>query len=131
MWLRASALGAIMALLAIIALHWPLENEALTGLALFLALTACVYPGALLAQEANSRTVLCEVCFSMAIFACAWVGLAIYPLLIAFGYAGHGLWDWLHHTEHVATKTSRWFPPACAAFDFIIAAYVILLVFWV
>ncbi len=43
MWLRAAALGAVIALVAIAGLHWPLEREALNGLALFLAFTACVY----------------------------------------------------------------------------------------
>lgn len=127
MWLRAAVLGAVMGVVVIAGLHWPLENEALNGLALFLAFTACVYPGALLAQRASRRTAASEIGFGGATFICAWMGVAYHPLLIAIGYSGHGVWDWLHHTDHVATRTVRWFPPACATFDIVVAAYVVWL----
>ncbi len=37
----------------------------------------------------------------------------------------HGAWDWLHDTKTVSTHVAAWFPPACAAFDFVIAGFVL------
>lgn len=123
MGMRAAVFGAVIAVVAIAVLHWPFENQVLNGLALFLAFTACVYPGALLAQQSSRRTVVSEIGAGGATFVLAWMGVAYHPLLIALGYVWHGIWDWLHHTDYVATRTARWFPPACAAFDFVVAAY--------
>ena len=124
---RAATLGALLAVFAIVGLHWPLENEALTGLALFLAFTACVYPGALLAQHSRPWVTVSEMGVGAAIFLCAWLGVAQHPLWIAVGYVGHGIWDWLHHTDHIPLRTAFWFPPTCAAFDFVVALYAVWL----
>lgn len=120
---RAALLGAVLAAAAIAGLHWPLEGEALNGLALFLALTACVYPGALLAQSTGRAVAAAELLVGAAVFAAAWLGVAHHPLWLAAGYLGHGLWDWGHHAGRVATRTAGWFPPACGVFDIVIAAY--------
>jgi len=124
---RAAALGAILAVFAIFGLHWPLEDEALNGLALFLAFTACVYPGALLAQQAGRRVAAAEIAVAAAVFAAAWLGVAHHPLWLAAGYLTHGIWDWGHHINRIPTRTTKWFPPACAAFDVVVAGYAALL----
>jgi hypothetical protein len=94
-------------------------------LALFLALTACVYPGALLAQRQKLQVMLSELTLMLVVFVCAFFGTIDSMMWLAAGYAIHGLWDWLHDAEVVATRVSTWFPPACAVFDFIIAAFVV------
>jgi hypothetical protein len=123
MLIRAAALGAILAVCAIAGLHWPLESEALNGLALFLALTACVYPGALLAQKARPWVAVAETGVGATVFVCAWIGVAHDPLWIAIGYLVHGVWDWTHHVNRVPMRVAAWFPPLCAAFDVVVAAY--------
>ena len=123
MLIRALALGVVLAVFAIFGLHWPLAEEALNGLALFLALTACVYPGALLAQTVRRPVAVAEIGVGAAVFVCAWIGVAYDPLWIAVGYFLHGLWDWAHHTKHVPTRIAGWFPPACAVFDAVVGAY--------
>jgi len=120
---RGAALGAILSVVAMFGLHWPLQSEALNGLALFLALTACIYPGALLAQPARRTLVAAELAVCIAVFAAAWLGIAHHPLWLAAGYLAHGVWDWGHHAGHIATRTARWFPPACGVFDVAVAAY--------
>lgn len=120
---RAAALGAVLAVFALAGVHWPLESEALNGLALFLAFTACVYPGALLAQPSLRWVAASELGVAAAVFLSAWLGVAHHPLWLAAGYLGHGLWDWLHHADRIPTRTAGWFPPACAAFDIVIAGY--------
>jgi len=123
MFLRASVLGVILGACAIAGLHWPLESEALNGLALFLAFTACVYPGAVLAQRPKRWVSLSEIGVGLIIFACAWLGVAENPLWITVGYLTHGLWDWGHHAKHIPTKTRDWFPPTCATFDIVVGGY--------
>ena len=123
MVIRAAALGAVLAVFAIFGLHWPLESETLNGLALFLAFTACVYPGALLAQHVGHGVAAAEIGVAAAVFATAWLGVAHHPLWLAAGYLAHGVWDWGHHIERIPTRTAKWFPPACAAFDVVVAFY--------
>ncbi len=120
---RGAALGAILAVVAMFGLRWPLESEALNGLALFLAFTACVYPGALLAQHAKRGVAASETAVAAAVFATAWLGVAHHPLWLAAGYLAHGIWDWGHHVDRIPTRTAKWFPPACAAFDVVVAFY--------
>ncbi len=67
-----------------------------------------------------------ELAAALFVFGCAVLGLTRSALWIAVGYAGHGAWDWLHHINVVDTKVARWFPPACAAFDLIIAGFILL-----
>ena len=55
--------------------------------------------------------------------ALAVVGLRASTTSLAAGYALHGAWDLLHNPNPraVPTRVVRWFPPACAAFDFVVA----------
>jgi hypothetical protein len=120
---RGALLGLCGAIVAVAGLHWPLENQSRRGLALFLALTACVYPGALLAQSVPLAAAVAETLVGAVVFACAWLAFPFGSIWLTIGYALHGGWDWLHHVHLVPTRVSAWFPPACAVFDFVIAAY--------
>ena len=45
--------------------------------------------------------------------------------LLVLGYAGHGLKDaWQQHRQYVAN--TRWWPPFCAAVDWLVAAILVL-----
>lgn len=126
--LRGALIGAALAVVAALSLHFPLAGAAVPLLSLFLALTACVYLGALLAQRQATGLVLSELAVGAAVFLCAIFGTLGSVLWLAAGYALHGLWDWAHDAGRVATQVPRWFPPACAIFDFIIAGFVAFLV---
>lgn len=123
---RGALLGLCLAVAAVAGLHWPLASQAEIGLALFLSLTACVYPGALLAQVAMRNVAVGEVMVGIVVFGCAWLGLLYGAVWLAVGYALHGVWDWLHHRKVVPVRTREWFPPACAVFDAVIAAYALV-----
>lgn len=127
MRIRAAVAGAALAVVVAAALHQPWIAGGRLLLGLFLALTACVYLGALLAQKQGVVTTLGEMAVALAVFACAFLGVAGSAVWLAVGYAVHGIWDWLHDISAVPTQVSRWFPPACAAFDFVIAGFVLLL----
>ena len=122
---RAALLGLVGAVVAALGLHLPFPAYSRLVLALFLALTACVYPGALLAQVQGRRTWLAELAAAAAVFACSVLGMAASPVWLAVGYAVHGGWDWLHDARLVPTQVAAWFPPLCAAFDFAAAVFVL------
>ncbi len=95
--------------------------------ALFLAFTACVYAGALLNQSASGLVIVAELVVAALVFGMAALGLGVSPLWLAAGYALHGAWDCIHHPRAVPTQVAAWFPPFCAAFDFVVALFVILM----
>jgi hypothetical protein len=97
-------------------------------MALFLALTACVYPGALLAQSQRPATALAELAVAGAVYACALLGMTTTAAWLTVGYVLHGVWDWLHEARVVPTRVAGWFPPLCAAFDIAVAVFVLLVV---
>ncbi len=121
-------MGAALAVVTAVAIHFPFADVAVPLLSLFLALTACVYLGALLAQRQSTGVVVSELAVGIGVFLCAVLGILVSGLWLAGGYAVHGIWDWAHDTGVVTTQVSSWFPPACALFDFIIAAFVVFFV---
>ncbi len=58
----------------------------------------------------------------------AVLGAVVSVAWLAAGYLVHGLWDWAHDAGAIRTRVSAWFPPACAVFDFLIAAFVVVFV---
>ena len=48
------------------------------------------------------------------------------PVLLAAGYAAHGLWDLVHHPRAVASPVKRWYPPFCVVFDLVAAAFILV-----
>ena len=119
--------GAALALISISAVHFPLKHIGVPLLSLFLALTACVYLGALLAQAQRPMVVVAESMVGLAVFVCALLGAVASAGWLAAGYVIHGLWDWAHDAGAVTTRVSAWFPPACAVFDILIAVFIVLL----
>ena len=125
MAIRAALLGAVAAIVGLAGVHLPFPSQSWLVLALFLALTACVYLGALLAQPQRRGTQAAELTVGATVFACAFLGMAASPLWLAGGYALHGGWDWLHHVRVVPTRVAGWFPPLCAGFDLVVAVFVL------
>lgn len=124
---RGAITGAVTAVVVVAALHYPAAATSMTLLALFLALTACVYLGALLAQRQTAAIAVSELIVGSTVFLCAVLGLLVSDIWIAVGYSLHGLWDWAHDFGLVTTKIARWFPPLCAVFDFVVAAFVVVI----
>ena len=90
--------------------------------AMSLALIASVYIGFAVADGRwKVIAVECGVAGVFVVIAAAAVTGSAW-LLVA-GLAGHGLKDWWQHrTQYVAN--TRWWPPFCAAIDFVVAAII-------
>lgn len=90
-----------------------------TVFALELSLIAAVYIGFSVA-DGRSKVIVAECGVAAMFVVVAAAGVTGSAWLIVGGMAGHGLKDmWQHRTGYVAN--TRWWPPFCAAVDFVVA----------
>jgi hypothetical protein len=92
--------------------------------ALLLCLIAAVYIGFAVAD--GRPTVIAVECVVAAVFVVlAAAGVTGSVWLLVAGYAGHGFKDfWQHRRQYVAN--TRWWPPFCAAVDWLVAAVLVV-----
>jgi hypothetical protein len=124
--MKSFVVGIILGLAFIFLVHSVEPQPARQLIALFLAFTACTYVGALLAQQVPTHIGLLELAVACVAFGLAVVGLRASTTALAAGYALHGVWDLLHHPRAVPTRVASWFPPMCAAFDFVVAVALLI-----
>jgi hypothetical protein len=100
--------------------------DSATVYALGLALIAAVYIGFAVA-DGRRHVLVVETAVASVFVVVAAAAVTGAAWLIVAGLAGHGLKDlWQHRTQFVAG--TRWWPPFCAAVDFVAAAFVALAV---
>ena len=96
----------------------------MTVYALSLPLIAAVYIGFAVA-DGRAHVLAVETVVASVFVVTAAAALSVSPWLIVAGLAGHGVKDaWQHRTQFVAG--TRWWPPFCAAVDFVAAAFIAL-----
>jgi hypothetical protein len=106
-----------------LALWWL---DAATVYALGLTLIAPVYIG-LAVADGRTRVIAVETVVAAAFILVAAAGVTGSGWLLVAGLAGHGCKDlWQHRTGFVAN--TRWWPPFCAAVDFVAAALIAVLI---
>jgi hypothetical protein len=93
-------------------------------LTLILAFTGGIYYGVAL-REGSRRRLIGETLAGGALTILAALALWWTPILLAVGFAAHGLWNLAHHTGAVKHGIRRWFPPMHAAWEWAIAAMVV------
>ena len=94
--------------------------------ALGLTLIAAVYIGFAVA-DGRARVIAVETVVAAAFVLLAAAGVTGSAWLLVAGLAGHGCKDlWQHRTGFVAN--TRWWPPFCAAVDFVAAALIAVLI---
>jgi hypothetical protein len=98
--------------------------DAVTVYALGLPLIAAVYIGFAVA-DGRAHVLAVETLVASAFVVTALAAPAVSPWLVVAGLAAHGVKDgWQHRTQFVAG--TRWWPPFCAAVDFVAAALIAL-----
>ena len=94
--------------------------------ALGLTLIAAVYIGFAVA-DGRARVIAVETVVAAAFVLLAAAGVTGSAWLLVAGLGGHGCKDlWQHRTGFVAN--TRWWPPFCAAVDFVAAALIAVLI---
>ena len=118
------AWGAVFGVLQVaspLAFPWL---DARTVYALGIPLIAAVYIGFAVA-DGRPHVLAVESTVVAAFVVVAAAAVTGTPWLVVAGLAGHGVKDiWQHRTQFVAG--TRWWPPFCAAVDFVAAALIAL-----
>jgi hypothetical protein len=118
------AWGAVFGVLQVaspLAFPWL---DARTVYALGIPLIAAVYIGFAVA-DGRPHVLAVESTVVAAFVVVAAAAVTGTPWLVVAGLAGHGVKDiWQHRTQFVAD--TRWWPPFCAAVDFVAAALIAL-----
>jgi hypothetical protein len=87
--------------------------------AMMISLIAAVYIGFAVA-DGRPKVIALEISIVALFLVVAAAGVTGSPWLLVAGYAGHGLKDlWQERTQYVAN--TRWWPPFCAAVDWLVA----------
>jgi hypothetical protein len=119
-WLTGGLLS-----LATLPLHFLVPEAASVQIsAIFLALVAGVYVG-FAVQDGRFGNILLEGGVALIFVFAALVGALAWQWIIPMAYVFHGLWDWAH-VKHVNTAAPRWYLPFCAAYDFAVAAGLVI-----
>ena len=113
------AFGAVQAA-APLALWWLDQS---TVQALLLVLIAAVYIGFAVA-DGRPRVIAVESSVAGAFTLLAAAAVTGSAWLLVLGYAGHGLKDFWQERSHYVAGT-RWWPPFCAAVDWLVAAILV------
>jgi hypothetical protein len=101
---------------------WWLEPA--TVYALSLSLIAAVYIGFAVA-DGRPRVIAVEAAVAGAFVVVAAAAVTGSVWLLIAGFAGHGLKDFWQERRHFVANT-RWWPPFCAAVDWLVAAILII-----
>jgi hypothetical protein len=113
------ALGAFQAASPLI-LQWI---EPATLHAMYISLIAAVYIGFAVA-DGRPKVIAVEVAVASVFVLIAAVAVTATAWLLVLGYAGHGCKDyWQGRRQYVAN--TRWWPPFCAAVDWLVAMVLI------
>jgi hypothetical protein len=91
-----------------------------------LSVIGAIYLGFALSDGRISIIIL-ELSLATGFVVLALLGLWLAPALVAIGLVLHGFWDLAHRPRGVTTKLPSWYPPFCAAYDFVFAGIFLLL----
>jgi hypothetical protein len=118
--MRAATVGVLLAILTSVFAWSGLDPDPLAFHAVSLAAIGAVYAGFGLMDGRLGMAAL-EVVVATAFMVVALAGLWAAPLLVGFGLVLHGLWDLAHGPHRITTRIPGWYPPFCAAYDFVFA----------
>jgi hypothetical protein len=101
---------------------WWLDPGTVHGLSI--AFIAAIYVGFAVA-DGRPVVIAVESAVALGFVVVAAAGVAGSPWLLVIGYACHGIKDlWQHRHDFVSG--TRWWPPFCAAVDFVVAAILVV-----
>ncbi|MGE5443753.1 MAG: DUF6010 family protein [Ignavibacteriales bacterium] len=114
--------GALTALIA-----WsPFIPDPLAFHSVILAMIGAIYMGFAFLDGRVSIVIL-ELSLATGFIVLALLGLWLAPVFIAVGLILHGFWDLAHRPRGITTKLPSWYPPFCAAYDFVFAGIFLFL----
>lgn len=124
-WLqsRPLAVGVGLAALTVAISELLLPSLAADIHAMILVFIAAPYAG-FASLDGGSRAMATEFAGIALFCSLAVLGLWVWPQLWILGYAGHAVWDTLHHPESGFGATIvSWYVPFCVVYDVLVAGY--------
>jgi hypothetical protein len=91
-----------------------------------LAVIGAIYVGFAF-SDGRLGIVILELAVGTGFVVLALLGLWLAPVFIAVGLVLHGVWDLAHRPRGIKTKLPAWYPPFCAAYDFVFAGVFLVL----
>jgi Family of unknown function (DUF6010) len=91
-----------------------------------LAVIGAIYMGFAF-SDGRLSIMIVELSVATAFVVLAFLGLWWAPAFLAVGLVLHGLWDLAHRPRGITTKLPSWYPPFCAAYDFVFAGVFLFL----
>jgi hypothetical protein len=114
--LAGIASGGLTALLA-----WsPVIPDPLAFHTVALAIIGSIYVGFAFA-DGRLPIMILEIAVGTGFVVLGLLGLWQAPIFIAIGLVLHGVWDLAHRPRGITTRLPAWYPPFCAAYDFVFA----------
>lgn len=113
---RPVLIGLVLAGVTVAVLMLFSKEKAVELAALLLAVIAAIYIGFSL-SDGRKPLQQQEISVAVLFIIVALLGMWVSPWFLMMGFLGHGVWDWLHHTNHLQTDVTTWYPPFCAAYD--------------
>ena len=120
--LAGLASGALTALLA-----WsPIIPDPVAFHSVSLAVIGAIYVGFAF-SDGRLAVVIIELTVGTGFVVLALLGMWQAPVFLAIGLFLHAFWDLAHRPRGITTKLPAWYPPFCAAFDFVFAGVFLVL----
>lgn len=126
MLVRAIVVGVAGGVLTSLIAWSPFIPDPLAFHSISLTMIGAIYMGFAFSDGRVSIVIL-ELSVATAFIVLALLGLWLAPAFIAVGLILHGIWDLLHRPRGITTKIPSWYPPFCAAFDFVFAGVFLIL----
>ena len=105
-------------------------GKALDALGLLLGVIAAIHIGFAIVD--GRRHVLYMECTVAGVFILlALLGMWGKPVWLVVGFFAHGTWCLIHLTGTLGARGRKWFPSACAAYEFLIGAYLLYWLRWI
>ncbi|MEM6467950.1 MAG: hypothetical protein AAF802_00165 [Planctomycetota bacterium] len=124
-WFKPCVAAFAFALLTVGAIYLLPGVDATLGHFIVLLIIPGVYVGMAIA-EGSGRKIVVETIVAFSFVVIAAVGFQYSPMLIGVGLLLHGVWDLLHHRGWLELNTGEFYPPFCAAYDFLVGSAFIL-----
>jgi hypothetical protein len=90
---------------------------------ILLVLIAGIYIGFAISDGRRDKLIL-ELVVALGFCGMVLLGMWKWPILIAYGYFLHALWDLLHHPFKLGARVRAWYPPACVIYDALVGAFI-------
>lgn len=126
MALRALVVGVVSGAVTAWLAWSPLIPDPLAFHSVALAVIGAIYMGFAFGDGRISIMII-ELTAATAFVVLALFALWVAPVFLAVGLVLHGLWDIAHRPRGITTRMPSWYPPFCAAYDFVFAGVFLFL----